>query len=173
MAVAMACALVGLAGTAPAAAEVTLRDAWMRPAPAGAEAARAYVDIVSTSPLTLVGAGTPVARRVEIVVVGRIDEPTTERVVASLPVPEGTPTRLAYRGNHLRLVNVDRDLANGTPVPLTLRFKDAKGRPVTATTNVVVRGLLMPQQSAPASRGAPSQVPAAAPQESAPATPKM
>lgn len=141
------------------AADITLKSAWMRPAPGGAETARAYVDIESSAALQLVGASTPVARRVEIVLVRQIGDPASEEVVASLPVPAGTTTRLAYRGSHLRLIEIAHDLANGTSVPLTLTFKDAAGREVRATTNVLVRGLLLPQQMVPSSRDAASEAP--------------
>jgi copper(I)-binding protein len=145
------------------AADVALTNAWMRPAPAGAESARAYVDIESAATLDLVGASTPVAKSVAIVHVARIGDPSTEAVVKSLPVRAGATTRLAFRGDHLRLVDVNRDLANGTPVPLTLVFKDASGKEVRATTDVVVRGLLLPQHMSPDARDAPRSAPATAP----------
>jgi copper(I)-binding protein len=85
-----------------------------------------------------------------------------------MPVHAGTTTRLAYRGDHLRFIDVNRDLANGTPVPLTLVFKDAAGREVRATTDVVVRGLLLPQHMPPASRDASSGAPAPSAPEPAP-----
>ena len=50
------------------AVDIALSSAWMRPADPG-EAASAYVDIRSDAPLQLVGASTPLARKVEIVVV--------------------------------------------------------------------------------------------------------
>jgi copper(I)-binding protein len=138
------------------AAEVQLANAWMRPAPAGAEAARAYVDIRSDATLDLVGATTPVARSVAIVHVGKIGDPATEEVVKSFAVLGGTTTRLAYLGDHLRLTGVTRDVANGDPVPLTLIFKDAAGQRVEATTRITVRGLLLPQQVPDAARDAPA-----------------
>jgi copper(I)-binding protein len=142
-------------------AEVTLKNAWMRPAPAGAASARAYVDIGSDASLVLTGASTPMASKVEIVLVKRLGDPESEEVVPSLAVLAGATTRLAYLGDHLRLVDVTRSLANGDPVPLTLTFKDTAGRPVKATTSLVVRGALLPQHMAPESRVAPT--PAAAP----------
>jgi len=144
------------------AAEVTLRNAWMRPAPAGAEAARAYVDIDSAAALELVGASTPIALETRIVLVKEIDNPASEQVVPLLAVPAGTTTRLAFRGDHLRLVGITRDVANGDPVPLTLTFRDSAGKEVVATTGIVVRGLLSPQQIRGAPRAAQT-VPAAPP----------
>jgi periplasmic copper chaperone A len=146
-------------------AEVTLKNAWMRPAPAGAPSARAYVDIGSDASLVLTGASTPIASKVQIVLVKRIGDPESEEVVPSLAVLAGATTRLAYLGDHLRLVGVTRDVANGEPVPLTLTFKDTAGRPVKASTNIVVRGLLLPQHAPPESRDAPG--PPAAPAQPA------
>jgi copper(I)-binding protein len=131
------------------AAEVRLQNAWMRPAPAGAETAKAYVDIASDGALELVGASTPAAKKVELVAVTVKDTTIEEKIVASLPVAAGTPTRLAFNGNHLLLSGITRDLGNGAPVPLTLTFKDAGGKTVQATTRILVRGLLRPEQVAP------------------------
>jgi copper(I)-binding protein len=153
-------------------AEVTLKNAWMRPAPVGAAFARAYVDIGSDASLVLTGASTPIASKVEIVLVKRLGDPESEEVVPSLAVLAGATTRLAYLGDHLRLVGVTRNLANGDPVPLTLTFKDTAGRPVKATTSLVVRGVLLPQHMKPETRDAPT--PSAAPSQPAPAdAPRM
>ena len=147
-----ALALLACAAVATAADTVTLKSAWMRLAAAGAQPARAYVDIESTANLKLVGAATPVATRVQLVHVGKIDDPASEVVVREMEVPAGTTTRLAYRGDHLRLTGIKRDLANGDPVPLTLTFRDAAGKRLVAKTDVVVRGLLLPQHAPPPPR---------------------
>src|SRR4029453_9417781 len=146
----MVIALVGvsLVGNARA-AEVTLRNAWMRPAPAGAASARAYVDIGSDASLVLTGASTPIASKVQIVLVKRIGDPDSEEVVPSLAVLAGATTRLAYLCDHLRLVGITRDVANGESIPLTLTFTDSARRPVKATTNVVISGVVCPPQIKP------------------------
>ena len=160
----IALVLLSCATVANAAETVTLKTAWMRPAAAGAQPARAYVDIESTANLKLVGAATPVATRVQLVHVGKIDDPASEVVVREMAVPAGTTTRLAYRGDHLRLTGIKRALANGDPVPLTLTFRDAAGKRFVAKTDVVVRGLLLPQHAPPPPRDstkAPPPPPAA------------
>jgi len=128
------------------AGEVTLKAAWLRPAAAGMGEAPAYVDIVSEADLELVGASTPVAKKVELVLVSLRNDPPEQKVVATLPVPAGQTTRLAYRGSHLRLVEITRSFGNGTSVPLTLAFKSKDGKDVSATIDAQVRGLLQPQQ---------------------------
>jgi copper(I)-binding protein len=141
---AAACALFAACGVW--AAEVTLKTAWMRPAASGMAEAMVYVDIVSEVSLDLVGASTPVARRVELVDVNLKTDPPESKVVASMPVAAGKTTRLAYRGSHLRLVGINKDLGNGASVPLTLMFKSADGKEIRASVDAQVRGLLTPQQ---------------------------
>jgi hypothetical protein len=145
--------LSALAGGALA-ADIKLTSAWMRPAPAGSDA-NAYVDISSDTPLTLVGATSPVARRVELVLVKKYDGTDPGKVVKRMAVEAGTPMRLAYRGSHLRLVGVRRDLLMGAPVPVTLQFRDRAGKRLTADAAVAVRGLAMPMPETPdpAARG--------------------
>ncbi len=137
-----------------------LKGAWMRPVPAGAELARAYVDIVSDVALELAGASTPLAQQVELVAVPVYSNPEAETLVATLPVTQGT-TRLAYRGNHLRLTGIRRDAGNGDRIPLTLRFRDAAGKEVTSSTEILVRGILTPRQVPAADKMRTDQAPAA------------
>ena len=73
-------------------------------------------------------------------------EQTEAKVVASMPVPGGKTTRLAYLGSHLRLVDISKDLANGNAVPITLAFKKSDGKELTVQFDARVRGLLLPQQ---------------------------
>jgi copper(I)-binding protein len=136
--------LVASAADAPA-GSVTLKTGWLRPAAAGMAEAKVYVDITSESDLVLVGATTPVARRVELVDVTTKGEQSEAKVVTSMPVPGGKTTRLAYLGSHLRLVDVNKDLANGNAVPITLAFKSPDGKAVAAQFDARVRGLLLPQ----------------------------
>lgn len=147
-------AALALAASTLATAQVTLTSAWMRPAAAGTDA-RAYVDIRSDVNAELVAASTPVAKKVEIVRVKTIGDPATERVVKTFAVPGGTTTRLAYLGDHLRLVGMTRSVGNGDPVPVKLTFRNAAGKRFDAETNVVVRGVLAPQMTPPEARDAP------------------
>ena len=145
--------------------EVTLKAAWLRPATAGMREAQAYVDIVSETDFDLVGASTPFAKKVELVLVSMNNEPPEQKVVATLPVPAGRTTRLAYRGSHLRLVEITRSFGNGTTVPLTLAFKSRDGKDVSSTVDAQVRGLLLQPQQMPAQSNDPAVPKASAPAE--------
>jgi len=152
----------------PVAANVVLKTAWLRPAAAGMAEAQAYVDIVSETDLELIGASTPFAKRVELVRVTMKNDVPQQEVVKSMPVPGGKTTRLAYRGSHLRLIEITTSFGNATKVPLTLAFKSPEGKDVSATIDAQVRGLLLPQQM-PA---ALAQDPEPAAKEAPPAVPK-
>ena len=157
-----------MVATTAAAGDVTLKTAWMRPAGAGTEA-QIYVDIVSDTDLVLVGASTPVAKKIELIEVTIPGEPSDGKVVSSMPVPGGKMTRLAYRGSHLRLVEVTKDLGNGTLVPVTLAFKNPEGKTMTAKFEAQVRGLLPPPRTMPAPIKPIEPDP---PQQAAPTPPK-
>jgi hypothetical protein len=134
--------------------DVTLKTAWMRPAAAGTAEAQAYVDIVNAGAkdLDLVGATTPYAKKAELVQLAAGGDLSQAKVVKSMPVPAGKTTRLAYRGSHLRLIDITQDIGNGTAVPLTLTFKTPEGKEVIARVNAQGRGLLLPRQM-PAATG--------------------
>ena len=138
--------LAGVLASATAVADIRLITPWMRPAAAGSDA-RAYVDIASDEPVTLVGATSPLARSVEIRIVTDTDGVDPGKAVKSLAVVPGTPTRLAFKGNHLLLRKLKHPVANATPVPVVLTFRDAKGKRVTAETSLQVRGIVAPAGS--------------------------
>jgi copper(I)-binding protein len=139
---ALAAVLLAAAPT-QARAEVELANGWMRPAYAGQPSAAVYVDIRAEQPVRLVGANVALAKRVELVLVEPpSNDPATHRVVAELPVAVGRETRLALGGSHLRLLDVVRDVPPGERWPLELLFVDASGRRFSATTEVLVRGLM-------------------------------
>lgn len=137
---------------APAQAEVDLANGWMRPAYGGQPRAAVYVDIRSAHPAKLVGATSQLARQVELVLVDPPNsDPATHRVVDELPVAGGRETRLAMGGSHIRLVDIVRDVRPGERWPLELAFVDASGKRFSATTEVLVRGLMArrPEGTAP------------------------
>ena len=134
-----ACLMAGVAS----AVEVNLSTAWMRPVAAGAPSAMAYVDMQSDAAVELIGASAPVAQSVAIVV-GNEGGKGAERIVPSLALPANKMVRLAYLGDHLRLVAIQKAVSNGDVVPLTLRFKTASGEVVERQIDIQVRGLTSP-----------------------------
>lgn len=140
--VAFACASTAQAVT------IELKNSWMRPAAAGS-IARVYVDIISDTELTLVGAASTNARKAELVKVGKLDGSDEGSIVKSMPVAANEPTRLAYHGSYVRLIEIKKDLPNGAPVSVTLQFRDKTGKRYTATTAVQVRGIVLRREGLP------------------------
>ena len=125
-----------------ATAEVKLENGWLRPAYAGQPAAMVYVDIESTEALKLVGAKSPVAKDAQLVLVEPPGAaPDKHKVVKELPVAANRPTRLAYLGSHVLLLDIQQDLLPGAKIPLELTFVDARGARRSVTTEAVIRGI--------------------------------
>ena len=127
------------------AADITVRNAWMRPAREGAPAAGVYFDLVTDVPLKLVSASTPVAKSVAFVRVDQNSDGTsTDTDVKEFDLPGATETRFAYNGTRLDLREVIVNLPPGAPVPLTLQFVEGPERRPKVEIDVVVRGVILP-----------------------------
>ena len=136
-------AACALALTVDASAAPQIRNAWMRPAAAGASA-DAYADVVTERPLTLARVRTPLARAVEIVVLDPRDPGDKPKVVDKLALKAGE-TRFALKGSVLRLVDLKSTLSLDKPVPLAFEFVDDAGQKSVVEILVQVRGLLPPK----------------------------
>ena len=137
------------AATAACGAEIKLVNAWMRPMVAGDRAVPAFVDIKSDVRVTLVGASTPVAKSVAIMLEG---DNGTESETTRFDVPAGVGRRLALNGDHLELRDILETKLNGAKVPLQLTFVDEKGARIVAETVATVRGLFPRSMLPPAAQ---------------------
>ena len=139
-------ALAGFAAGSAIAADITLKNAWVRPTRAGYPAAFVYVDIRTDVPLKLVGARSPVAKSAALVLVDQNpDGSTTERPVKEADVPAGQETRFAYNGSRIELRDIVEDLRPGANIPLTLEFVETRGNARHAIEiGVLVRGVILP-----------------------------
>jgi copper(I)-binding protein len=125
---------------AAAQAAVVFRDGWMRPIEAGAAAAEAYVDVAADAALTIVGARTDIARRVDLVAAAGTPRPAGR----AWRIAPGETLRFARKGNVLALAGVTRSATNGDTVEIVFTFEDAEGRRFDARAPIVVRGLRPP-----------------------------
>jgi copper(I)-binding protein len=140
-------ACVGIAAvvatTAAGGAEIELVNAWVRPMLAGDKAIPAFVDIKTDAAVTLVGASSPVAKSVAIILEGDgSDTAPTATETTRFAVPAGTGRRLALNSDHLELRDVLETRLNGAKVLLQLAFVDAEGRRIVVETAATVRGLV-------------------------------
>jgi copper(I)-binding protein len=63
------------------------------------------------------------------------------RAIPKLDLPAGKPTELKPGGYHVMLMALDRTLAEGEIVPITLTFEDAAGKRQSVEVKAPVRPL--------------------------------
>jgi len=109
----------------PAWAQVSVERPWSRATPPGAKIGVGFLQLrnAGASPVRVVGASSPVARRVEMHVTTREGDVMRMRQVESLEIPAGGTFELKPGGAHLMLVDLRRPLAKGERVPLTLELE--------------------------------------------------
>jgi copper(I)-binding protein len=105
--------------------DLQVRHPWSRATPPGAKVGVTYMEIRNSGakPARVIGAATPLARKVEMHVTTHQDGVARMREVKSLEVPPGERVELRPGGSHFMLVDLVRPLAKGERIPLTLRFE--------------------------------------------------
>ena len=126
---------------APALAQVTVTDAWVRGTVSGQKATGAFMQLKSAADTALVGASSPVAKIVEIHEM-KMDGGTMKmRAIDKLALPAGEPVSLKPGGYHVMLMDLAQPLEEGDTVPVTLTFEDKGGRKTRVEIKASVRAL--------------------------------
>ncbi|MEJ8811548.1 copper chaperone PCu(A)C [Variovorax ureilyticus] len=112
------------AGVAP----VDVRDAWIRASVPGQSGTGAFMKLSAPSGARLVGASTPAAGVAEVHEMKMEGDTMRMRGLPSLELPARQTVEFKPGGYHLMLMDLKQPLVNGTSVPLTLLFEDAKGQ---------------------------------------------
>lgn len=109
----------------PAAATLSVRDAWAPPTPGGVEVSAGYAVIANAgdSEDALVAASSPRAGRVEIHEMEHDNGVMRMRQVPSLAIAAGGEVELAPAGRHLMFFGVTQPFAEGEEIPVELRFQ--------------------------------------------------
>jgi copper(I)-binding protein len=115
--------LFSLSATAALAADVEVKDAWIRGTVTGQQATGAFLEITSKSGATLVGAASPVAAVSEIHEMKMDGGIMKMRAVSRLELPAGKPVQLAPGGYHVMLMKLKQPLTKGDSIPLTLQVE--------------------------------------------------
>jgi len=116
-----------LACSALQAQTVEVKDAWIRSTVQGQQGTGAFMNITAKDAARLVGASSPVAGVVEVHEMKMEGDVMKMRAVPSLDLPAGQTVQLKPGGYHVMMMDLKQTLPKGSTVPLTLRFKDAKG----------------------------------------------
>lgn len=111
----------------PAQARLTVSNAWARATMADVPRSAGYFTITNggSQPDTLLSASSPVSNRVEIHRTIIENDIARMRPVAELTIEAGATVKAEPGGLHLMLLELQMPLVAGSPVPLTLTFRDA------------------------------------------------
>ena len=106
---------------------VEVKDAWVRATVPGQMGTGAFMKIIAREGTRLVGISTPVAGVAELHEMKMEGDVMKMRALPLLDLPAGKTVELKAGGTHLMMMDLKQPLSKGSTVPLTLRFKDAKG----------------------------------------------
>jgi len=120
-------------------AQVTVKDAWVRPTVAQQQATGAFLQITAAQDTRLVAVRSPVAQVAEIHEMAMQGDVMTMRPLAALDLPAGRPVELKPGGMHVMLMQLRQPIRNGEQVPLVLVFEGRNGRRETVEVKAVAR----------------------------------
>lgn len=135
---ALAAAVLFTAAAQAQTAPVDVQNAWARASVPGQSGSGAFMTLTAREPLTLVGASTPAAAVAEVHEMKMEGEVMRMRPVPALALPAGQAVELKPGGYHVMLMELRAPLKPRTQIPLTLRFRDAKGAESTLQLSVPV-----------------------------------
>ena len=108
-------------------AAVSVKDAWVRSTVPGQKGTGAFMTLTAKDGTRLVGVSTTAAGVAEVHEMKMENDVMKMRAVAVLDLPAGQAVSLKPGGYHLMLMDLKAPLQKDSTVPVTLRFKDAKG----------------------------------------------
>lgn len=108
--------------------EIAVESAWVRPNVPPVKNAAGYMILRNPASVSraLIGAATDVCDVTELHVMEHDGQVMRMRKVERIPIPARGTTQLQPGGNHLMLIGLNRDLAPGDTIAITLTFDSGK-----------------------------------------------
>ena len=106
---------------------VQVSAAWVRATVAGQMGSGAFMKITARAATRLVGISSPVAGVADVHEMKMDGDVMKMRALQGLDLPAGKTVELKAGGYHVMLMDLKQPLTAGSMVPMTLRFKNAKG----------------------------------------------
>jgi periplasmic copper chaperone A len=125
---------------APALAQVSVKDPWVRATVAGQKATGAFMQIADPAGGKLVGASASVAGVVELHEMSMEGTTMKMRAVPAIDLPAGKPVDLKPGGLHVMLMDLKQPLSAGDSVALTLVVEGKDKKRETIEVKAAVRG---------------------------------
>jgi periplasmic copper chaperone A len=133
------CAICGVA-----AAQVAVKDAWVRGTVAQQKATGAFMQITAKTAGRLVEVRSPVAGVSELHEMSMHNDIMRMRAVTGIDLPAGSAVELKPGGFHVMLLELKKEIADGQKVPLTLVIEHADKTREVVEVEAVARGLGAP-----------------------------
>lgn len=114
-------------------ASLEVKDPWTRDTAGRVANAAVFMTISSPSADRLISASTPVARKTDLMTMGRGGDVMEMKYVQGIDIPANTPVSLDPNGLHVWLAQLNQPLQAGETFPLDLRFEKAGERRVKVT----------------------------------------
>ena len=126
-------------------ASLEVKDPWTRDTVGSVANAAVFMTISSPSADRLISASTPVARKTDLMTMGRGGNVMEMRYVQGIDIPADTPVSLDPNGLHVWLAQLNQPLKAGETFPLDLKFEKAGERRISVT-------IIRPADAPPRSR---------------------
>lgn len=149
---AIAALLMSTLGAAHA-ADLEIKDAWVRGTVPAQKATGAFMQLRSKGGVTLVGAASPVAGVVEVHEMNMDGGMMHMRPVGRLAVEPGKPLELKPGSYHIMLMDLKKPLTKGEQVPLTLKVEGKDKKLESVELKADVRDLAQAQGQGPMGGG--------------------
>jgi hypothetical protein len=137
----VATALALAFASAPAWAQVSVSQPWVRGTVQGQKATGAFMQLRSADGAALVGARSPIAGVVEIHEMKMDNDVMRMRAIPKLDLPAGQAVELKPGGYHVMLMDLRQPLKKGDTVPITLSVQGRDGKTQEIEVKAEVREL--------------------------------
>lgn len=136
----LSASVLTLALAAPAWAQVTVAEPWVRATVPSQLTTGAFMKLTAASSARLVGASSPVAGVVEVHEMALENNVMRMRAITALDLPAGRSVELKPGGYHVMLMDLTQQLKIGDLVPITLEIEQG-GKRQKIEVKAPVRGL--------------------------------
>lgn len=131
----------GLFAGLAAAADLEVKDPWVRGTVPAQKVTGAFMQLTSKSGVSVLGAASPAAGIVEIHEMAMDGGVMKMRALPRLDVPAGKAVELKPGGYHIMLIDLRKPLAAGDIVPITLKVEGQDKKPENVELKATVRAL--------------------------------
>ena len=124
-----------------AAAQVSVKDAWVRATVPQQQGTGAFMRITAASDARLVEVQSPAAKTAEVHEMAIVDKVMRMRPVKALDLPAGKTVELKPNGYHIMLTGLKEQMKDGDRIAITLIVEDKQKKRQTVEIQAPVRPL--------------------------------